>query len=282
MANPAKTLSSVFARHWWNLERFGFTPAKLRQRSAQTDLPRVVCNCIPKSGTHLLERTLCLHPGLYRTFARTIHEAYVFKKYGGLNGWLNNIQPGQMYFCHLPWREETEKALGENNVHNLFMIRDLRDVLISDVHYIRKNKNHYLHELFSRLPDMRACLELSLRGDPGSDWPGFGQRMQKYMGWLDTNTHVVRFEDLIGSAGGGDSERQHETLNRMFRFLGIELSTEELQALATRVFSDVSPTFRKGRIGTGISQLDPELKSLFKEQAGELLIRCGYEKSLDW
>ncbi len=43
-----------------------------------------------------------------------------------------------------------------------------------------------------------------------------------------------------------------------------------------------SPTFRKGKIGGWRESFTDEHKHLFKEIAGDLLIRLGYEADFDW
>ena len=59
-------------RAWWDLQRFGLTPDKLPRRVHNPQAPPVFLISIPKSGTHLLERALCLHPLLYRRLERTL------------------------------------------------------------------------------------------------------------------------------------------------------------------------------------------------------------------
>ena len=56
----------IVRRLAWDLRRFGLTPRALGWRLCPGERPRILCLSIPKAGTHLLERVLCLHPGLYR------------------------------------------------------------------------------------------------------------------------------------------------------------------------------------------------------------------------
>jgi hypothetical protein len=55
-----------------------------------------------------------------------------------------------------------------------------------------------------------------------------------------------------------------------------------IQVLAEHIDPGRSPTFRSGRVGGWKEQFSPENKRLFKDVAGELLIRLGYESNLDW
>ena len=82
------------SRQAWTLERFGLSPGKLPKRLSDQGAPRVFCVSIPKSGTHLLERALCLHPALYRKLVPTISGANV-AKFGGLPLWPGESVPGR-------------------------------------------------------------------------------------------------------------------------------------------------------------------------------------------
>jgi hypothetical protein len=57
---------------------------------------------------------------------------------------------------------------------------------------------------------------------------------------------------------------------------------QALQILADAIDPLRSPTFRSGRAGSWQEQFSDENKRLFKDVAGELLIRLGYERDLDW
>ena len=273
--SKSNSFTKTLTRQWWNLERFGLTPAKLVRRFGNRSVPRVVCNCIPKSGTHLLERTLCLHPQLYRRLVKTVRDQQV-ESSDRVDSWLAGLKSGQMYFCHLLYRDFLAEAMEKHDVRCLFMVRDLRDVLVSDVLYVPTDPRHRYHDLYVRQPDVPSRLKYALLGDPSENFPSFGERMGLFAGWLD-HAHVVRFEDLIGESGGGDKSCQRETLEGIFQYLGLDMNREQIEALSRRVFSNVSPTFRKGHIGTAHDYLDDELKQIFDDEAGELMARFGYE-----
>jgi hypothetical protein len=46
----------------WRLYAFGLTPGRLALRLANGHLPAVLCTSLPKAGTNLVVRALCLHP----------------------------------------------------------------------------------------------------------------------------------------------------------------------------------------------------------------------------
>src|SRR4029077_11678276 len=84
----------------WSLERFGMSPAKLRYRVWDPGAPKVLCVSIPKAGTHLLERAICLHPKLYRKLLPTVSDENVHR-WGGHSGLIAKMHPGLVVTAHL-------------------------------------------------------------------------------------------------------------------------------------------------------------------------------------
>jgi len=67
-----KTPVRVFKEILWNARRFGITPDKWSARLFPKEI-RLMTISIPKTGTHLLERVICLHPVFYRRIMKTLH-----------------------------------------------------------------------------------------------------------------------------------------------------------------------------------------------------------------
>ena len=269
------------SKTWWDLKRFGMTPDKIWRRRGRPDLPKIFCVSVPKSGTHLLERVLCLHPRLYRKFMSTLFNSHLDRRQG-LAGITRELRPGQILVSHLHYSEHRRLVLAEQGIKVLFMIRDPRDVAVSEAFYIRRKKDHYLHALYAREPDLRGTLLLEIRGDAEAGLPAFGERLGYFLGWFQDPSYVVRFEDLIGEEGGGGLHTQWEVIRDLFNFLEMDLSPEEIGKIRRKLFSGASPTFRKGKIGEWRKHFDEEITALFKQTAGEMLVRYGYEKDLDW
>jgi hypothetical protein len=58
--------------------------------------------------------------------------------------------------------------------------------------------------------------------------------------------------------------------------------SQAIGALGDSIDPQRSPTFRTGKVGSWRSQFSPENKALFKEIAGDLLVRLGYEQDNNW
>jgi hypothetical protein len=57
---------------------------------------------------------------------------------------------------------------------------------------------------------------------------------------------------------------------------------EAIQTLQKAIAPRKSGTFRKGKPGNWQEHFTPANKALFKEAAGDLLLRLGYEQDNDW
>ena len=101
-------------------------------------LPRALVVSLPKAGTHLVERAICLHPRLYRRFLPTLNPENVGEE--GLAGVVRAQRPGQVVVAHLPFDPAYPELL--EDVKTLFVIRDPRDMAVSLAHYIESRGDH--------------------------------------------------------------------------------------------------------------------------------------------
>jgi hypothetical protein len=259
----------------WTFERFGLTPSKLWRRAADRSAPRVFCVSIPKAGTHLLERALCLHPRMYRKLLPTVSDENI-AKYGGFERLLRRIRPGEVVASHLRFAPTYPNVLRGSRVSGVFLVRDPHDIVVSQVHYVSKRADHRLHEAFEERADAREKLRLAIAGDRDRGAPSIGDRLDYFAGWLEAGCLVLRFEDLVGAGGGGDAQRQRTAIASLFDHVGLPADDATVEAIAGELFSSESPTFRKGSAGGWRSAFDPELEALFDKVVGDRAVRYGY------
>jgi hypothetical protein len=259
----------------WTLERFGLTLEGIRRRVANGDAPRVLCVSLPKAGTHLLERAVCLHPRLYRRIVPTI-TARGLDRRGGPDRFLGRLSPGQVVIGHLPYTKDLFDTVTARGLRPVFMTRDPRDIAVSQVRYVVGRPDHWAHALFiDRTPTER--IRLAIVGDTKGGLRSLAERLAQYEGWLRPGVEVIRFEDLVGPNGGGDRARQREAVVDLYTFLGVSSDPTLVDDVASRLFSEQSPTFRKGTIGQWRESFDDELTSVARELAGAQIERYGYE-----
>lgn len=274
MTRRVNALVESLPRNAWTLERFGLTPRKLRYRVANSGAPRVFTVSVPKAGTHLLERALCLHPRLHRKLLPTVSEGNI-GRFNGLDGLLAKLRPGQVVASHLRFKPGYPAILDSQGARGIFLIRDPHDIVVSQVHYVSKRADHRHHDVFAKLPDMKARLRVAIAGDPEQHVSSIGERLDFFAGWLDTCL-VVRFEDLVGPKGGGDLDRQMAAVASLYDALSMDPDDDTVASICDRLFSSDSPTFRQGAIGGWRDFFDPALEALFDETVGDRILAYGY------
>ena len=280
-----------------SLRRGVYQAEKFTQRARFASLPApqegwpvLLGISFPKSGTHLLDQILL---GFNRVapFSRRLHSFYA--EYEGESGrkrspeqalrWLDSLRPGDIASAHLFARPEAVTRVTTSDFVPYFIFRDPRDVAVSHVFYVTEMEpSHVHHTYYQSLPDFDARLKVSILGRPDSDieFPDIAGRFAPYLDWLDQPSVMkIHFEDLIHDRIG--------TLNGIIdHFLGrVPLSTSRetiLNALDASINPEKSPTFRSGKTGEWKKYFTEEHKTIFKEVAGDLLVRLGYEQDNSW
>jgi hypothetical protein len=112
------------------------------------------------------------------------------------------------------------------------------------------------------------------------EFPDIANRFDPYLGWLDCPEVLsLHFEDLINDRPVALSRIMHHLLTRN----PLKASRQQvLDALESSINPKRSPTFRSGKTGEWAKHFTEAHKKLFKDVAGDLLIRLGYEKDLNW
>jgi hypothetical protein len=198
---------------------------------------------------------------------------------------LQRLLPGDLSYGHLHSLPQVVELLCQPGYAAYFILRDPRDVVVSHVHYVTEiEPNHIHHRYYAEvLQNFDQRLRTSILGLPDENipFPDIYQRFAPYLGWLEhPEVLCLRFEDFVTS--------RQETLRLVFDhavqrgFPAALQRTEAIKILADNIDPQRSPTFRSGKIGGWQAQFSPENKTLFKEIAGDLLVRLGYEQDNDW
>jgi hypothetical protein len=259
---------------------------------------RVLANGIPKGGTHLLTTLLDAFPGLsfsgyqetLTTFRRTpfLRASYddADVDWTALRRRLSKIPSGEYAAAHFPFAPSLQSVLDELEIRHVVILRDPRDIVISDAAYIRGNRRHAHNRRISALSRAEAVsfVITGFRNDDGTVGLGsIADRVANYARWMQQpGALVCRFEDIIGAAGGGDDGLQFAAIEAIGRHIGRPLSATAVERIAVKVWDPQSHTFRAGRTGGWREVLDSAQRDLFKEIAGEWLIRLGYERDRSW
>jgi sulfotransferase 6B1 len=262
--------------------------------------PRVLVNGMAKTGTHLASSLLKNLPRMMFSgrhyslaeFSRSSQKTKIGEvpdvDWERLRKSMALVNDGQFMTSHFPGLKEIFRILQELDYRTVVIMRDPRDVVVSAAFFITRLRRHELHERFNtEMNDMSSRLMSCIQGMPadhnGLGMESIGHRTSMYLRWLDApDTHICRFEDLVGTAGGGSDERQLSEVLAIAKQVGRSLTLDEAKSVARKTWSVTSPTFRKGTIGDWRNHFEPEHKTAFKELAGQALIELGYENDMDW
>ncbi len=272
--------------------------------------PILLVNSIPKSGTHqvgklaemlgFIDLRIHLLDGQYWDYNRKgdLHKWNALSDYETfanprlirqpLDRALSRMGRGQFARAHINCTERTQAAIRKASIKHLFIYRDPRDIVVSYVQHVtnRPDRNPLpaAHEYFSSsLTDDHQRIDATIEGVAGVQ-PGmlefiFNGKVE----WLDDpDTCCVRFEDIVGERGGGTAERQREAISKILSYLGIHQTDALHEQIANELHGGQTHTFNKGQIGGWRDAFSADNIRRFKETAGDLLIRLGYESNDNW
>jgi hypothetical protein len=263
---------------------------RLRFSSQPADLPILLGISFPKSGTHLLDQILLGFSNV-APYAKRLHSFYA--EYEGESGvkrapeqalaWLGSLRPCDVASAHLFARSEAVARVCSPKFVPYFIFRDPRDVVVSHVYYVTEMESRHVHHTYYQsLPDFNARLKVSILGRPDADveFPNIAERFEPYLDWLNhPEVLTIHFEDLIHNRGAALTRIMDHLLARLPLQAPRELI---LDSLESSINPAKSPTFRSGKTGEWKKYFTDEHKRIFKEVAGDLLIRLGYEKDKNW
>ena len=260
------------------------------KRLSFSDAPPIFGNSKPKSGSHLLLQILNgftqIMPYKYVEAApvRTIEKAGRRKSDEEVLRELKRVPPGVIGWGYVEATPENIAFLCQPARVNYFIYRDPRDMLVSQVFFATDmHEEHGMHEFYQSLPDVGERLKIAITGIDREElyMVNVKQRYASVFEWLE-QPHVmcIRFEDLI--------QNRDATLESMLdevESTGYKIPTPRRKALSILVEAiqpRKSHTFRSGKTGGWREHFTVEHKDLFKDIAGDLLVKLGYEKNNDW
>lgn len=260
------------------------------KRFSFDDAPPIFGNAKPKSGSHLLLQVLNgftrIMPYRYVEAepVRTITKDGRRRANSEILGDLTRVPRGVIGWGYVDATPENASFLTSSGRVNFFIYRDPRDLLVSQVFFATDmHEEHGMHDYYQSLPDFGERLKVAITGvdRDGLYMVSVKGRYEGVFQWLEQpNVMCIRYEDLV--------DRRESTLASMLDEVertGYKIPTPRETAAAILVEAiqpKKSRTFRVGRTGNWKEYFTDEHKRLFKDVAGDLLVRLGYEASNDW
>lgn len=249
-------------------------------------LPSFFVNSVPKSGTHLLKNLLQGIPNISHKPENEFYEGYAYHLKDHFYR-LGHINPNEFGIGHIYHSTEWSYMLKRLNMKNIFISRDLRDVVVSYVYFIlEKYPRHPLYNYLNKEATTQKERYLAFINGVQTDevkHPSIVEFFNLYQGWLEeSSTLSITFEDLIGN-----ERARLLTLAKIVNYLWDDTSypiplEEIISNMEERMAGKYSLTFRSGKIGGWEEEFDDEVKEAFKKVAGDLLIKLKYEKDYEW
>lgn len=254
------------------------------------EAPPIFGNSKPKSGSHLLLQIL-------DGFTQILPYAYVaaepvrtIKKEGGRRTAnqiledLRAIPPGVIGWGYVEATPENVTFLCQPERVNYFIYRDPRDMLVSQVFFATDmHEGHGMHAFYKSLPDFGERLKVAITGIDRDrlKMVSVKDRYEGVFEWLAQPTVMsIRFEDLIN-----DRDATLQAMLDEVEKTGYKIPTPREKAMGILIDAiqpKKSRTFRSGTTGGWKEYFTGEHKKLFKDVAGDLLVRLGYEENNDW
>jgi adenylyl-sulfate kinase len=219
---------------------------------------------IPRSGTHMLLGLLQAW-GIEQNFSSTPAEG----KWNTLND----------YSYHAPcldfFKNEWFDPLGTHpffRYPGIFMYRNPLDIIVSELKWFEKDINAFSHYLNTLKHQDEKLLSII---DDKYVFGSIRDRMLRYIGWLNfSNIIPVSYEELVGSRGGGDDDEQKRTIWSIQLKLHIPGAPSEI---GKKFYSENSPTFWKGKIGSHREVFKDQHYRSFKSLNQDFMEDMGYE-----
>jgi hypothetical protein len=271
-------------RRWEQMVRY--------RRLSLQGVPILFANSFPKSGTHLLTQVLQGFPHIGPAVDSGLPAIVVYEGQSGrqrpsdeIRVDLLRLRPADIAYGHLTAIPEVVSFLCQEGVAAFFILRDPRDVVVSHVHYVTEMEPNHIHHRFytENLHTFEERLMTSILGrpDPQVQFPHIRARFEPYLAWLDqTEILALRFEEFVADQSAAIGRVIDHAVGR-----GFPLACDRARAVDLLVGTldpRRSPTFRTGKSGGWQACYSQAHKQVFKEVAGDLLIRLGYEKDHDW
>lgn len=259
------------------------------EREVMEGLPIVFGNAIPKAGSTLLFNILRGFPKIGPFVDTGLNEIKPYFRgaptsQAWIQGQLDALRPGDVRLGYLYATEQNIDLLCQPGWVGYLILRDPRDVVLSEVFYaLQINPDHLLHDHLAAQPDIETRINTIIRGIPEGPLQrvDVNEHYQRFLPWLRRDEfHEVRFESLIREPRLALTSMIEHLRRRGFE-LGIPFE-RAVDLLQDQMAPQKSLTFRKGKPGEWRQYFSEQNKRVFKEIAGDLLMQLGYESDMTW
>lgn len=253
------------------------------ESNMELNLPVLAC-CVPKCGTHLLGPILKNMVGVDFIYpdgekVARILDISDFRSKPKLEN--------KIYITHPSYDDNLREYFSE--IPKIILIRDPRDYVISQAHFIDKLKatSTTLNQKFKALEQWDDKLSAVIFGMREKDeilTSVYEMFLSYAIKWFSSSKSIiVRFEELVRIRSNSEPDKILDTLRRISGFLGFRYSDNYLlnQAYHSADPKD-SLTYRSGKTGSWRDEFKPQHVIQIKLSSPQLISTLGYEDDEDW
>jgi hypothetical protein len=240
---------------------------------------------IPKCGTNLIHRAICLLTG----------KQVMQMTGGGTNDLIDSLQIAKKHDSVITIHHYSDyfcPELKKRNYKNIFFCRDPRDACVSLVVYL-DTKQGEIRDFFV-VPDNWDILSFDEKlycvivGKNCDSYLGFWyERLSQWAAY--PGTLIIRFEDLVGSKGGGKDILQKQSLMAIASYLNLVYYAELVDEVSKILYNPETKVtvydgrkFIPGKIGSWKTFFNKKNRAAFKKHYNHLLVKFQYENNLNW
>lgn len=260
--------------------------------------PKLFLNAMPKSGLHALVQAcmpLMMPFAVHNWLGSFGHHSFTleWESIEYITAFLRVQRPGTFVMGHMGYRKDIFEAMEGAKITQVIAIRDLRDVAVSQMYHIKStDESKHRHDGRAHYAGM-TDEELLIAIIEGVDiYAGLIDRWEAYAGWLEADppwTLILRYEQLVGNPLEcigtilrfvlGDAAGKQGMVTRISQK---DYDNARAQMLMSMNRRDVKGNFRRGEPGEWREAFTPKVERVFKEHAGDWLIKLGYAEDKDW
>ncbi len=227
-------------------------------------LTSVVVFTLPKGGSHLIYAIFELMAGKLSEYGVRSNVPM---------GFPIDLSEGREVFFSPLLGSDYRRLIEKDDVSKILMLRDPRDLLISQLHWIHATGIcPGSQENWNNLSMDEQIKELLLWNSSQS----IASLTKEMVESLHAkNTYICRFEELIGESGGGTKASQEAAIASLSKFVGCKLSDPHISQIAEQSFR-LSGSLRRDQVGIFRSYFSEENQALCKELFGRDIALLGY------
>lgn len=233
--------------------------------------PKVFINSVPKAGTNLLQELIILLPLMRGKITKT------YSSMSGTDSIINKIcaiKNGECAPGHITYDHRVDRAIIDNNVRHILVIRDFRDVLYSNIKYLETvHISHPHNKYISTLSTFDEKIEACLTGHKDVGMIALPYFINQYRNWLiSDNILVVRYEDLIAK----NTVIAEQEISKIISYLGINIDVD-ICKVRKKMFNSKGLTFNEPGVEKWRRVFSSQQLKLLNQALGNELTHFGYK-----